>query len=306
VKPLVVIAGPTASGKTRLAAMLAARADGEIISADSRQVYRRMDIGTGKDLAEYTVGSLLIPYHLIDILQPGERYNINEFYTDFRHALDQIRQRNKLTILCGGSGLYLQTAIEGNPLSAIPVNEDLRNRLIPLDKAALTELWNQCSDFIRENTDPSTAKRMMRAIEMDEFLRHHPAPEARPLTEPTAVFALANETRDRWEAISVRLRQRLEAGLIEEVKALLDEGLSPDQLRYYGLEYLWVTDFLMGKITRERMTEGLDIAIRQFAKRQMTFFRKMEKDGIAFRWLRPEDGPEHNCKLIVKEIEALG
>jgi len=282
---MIVILGPTASGKTRLAARVAAALNGEVLSADSRQVYRRMDVGTGKDRDEYRVGEIEVPVHLIDLMEPGERYNINSYYEDFEKAYTEVTQRGKLPVLCGGSGLYLQTALEGNPLSAIPVDEALRARLITHDKHMLKELWDGLSAFVRENTDCSTAKRMVRAIEIDQWLLLHPMPEHRPPAGEKMIFGIDPGKSDRLNRIGQRLRERLNDGLLDEVQALLDEGLVPDRLRYYGLEYLWCTDFLVGKISRELLETGLETAIRQFAKRQMTWFRKMEREGTVIDWL---------------------
>lgn len=298
---MIVILGPTASGKTRLAAQVAAALSGEVISADSRQVYRRMDIGTGKDRAEYMVGEIEVPVHLMDILEPGDRYNINSFYEDFEKAFDSISARGKLPILCGGSGLYLQTAMEGNPLSSIPVNEELRARLITFDKALLTDMWDGLSDYVRERTDSSTVKRLIRAIEIDSWLRDHPIPVHEPIVSEKMVFGLDQDKNKRWDSIGERLLKRFDEGLLDEVQSLLDEGLTSDQLRYYGLEYLWCTDFLVGKISRERLEAGLETAIRQFAKRQMTWFRKMERDGLEVNWISPKMSEEEKVRFVVEK-----
>ena len=284
--PLIVILGPTASGKTHLATHLAHKIQGEIISADSRQVYRGMNIGTGKDLEEYIIDNQAIPYHLIDILDAGEQYHIHQFQQDFHHAFDNISSRNKPVILCGGSGMYLEAVLKGYELTSIPINEKLREKLIEKTYEELlcyTETLVRIEEF---NPDLSTKKRLIRAIEIGQFLSQNPDYIiSKPVIPKSIIFGLNPATEIRRISITNRLHQRLQSGLIEEVKTLIDNGISPDKLVFYGLEYKFVTQYLRGELNYELMVERLNIAIHQFAKRQMTYFRKMERDSLKINWL---------------------
>ena len=284
--PLIVILGPTASGKTHLATHLAHKIQGEIISADSRQVYRGMNIGTGKDLEEYIIDNQAIPYHLIDILDAGEQYHIHQFQQDFRHTFDNISSRNKPAILCGGSGMYLEAVLKGYELTSIPINEKLREKLIEKTYEELlcyTETLVRIEEF---NPDLSTKKRLIRAIEIGQFLSQNPDYIiSKPVIPKSIIFGLNPATEIRRISITNRLHQRLQSGLIEEVKTLIDNGISPDKLVFYGLEYKFVTQYLRGELNYELMVERLNIAIHQFAKRQMTYFRKMERDSLKINWL---------------------
>lgn len=286
---LVTILGPTASGKTALAAHLAAVTDGEIISADSRQVYRRMDIGTGKDLADYVVDGYNIPYHLIDIAEPGTKYNLFQYQHDFRRAYDDIRNRGVLPILCGGTGLYLEAVLSGYKLAPVPENKELRARLEgkPLAEltAILAELKRHNGSAMHNRTDVDTAKRAIRAIEIETFNGENPTEAADTPPIDSIIIGVAIDREERRKCITKRLRQRLEEGMTEEVKKLLDSGIPADDLIYYGLEYRFVTEYVIGRITRDEMFRTLEIAIHQFAKRQMTWFRGMERRGFTIHWI---------------------
>ena len=284
--PLIVILGPTASGKTHLATHLAHKIQGEIISADSRQVYRGMNIGTGKDLEEYIIDNQAIPYHLIDILDAGEQYHIHQFQQDFRHTFDNISSRNKPAILCGGSGMYLEAVLKGYELTSIPINEKLREKLI---EKTYEELLCYTATLVRIeefNPDLSTKKRLIRAIEISQFLSQNPDYIiSKPVIPKSIIFGLNPATEVRRISITNRLHQRLQNGLIEEVKTLIDNGINSDKLVFYGLEYKFVTQYLRGELNYELMVERLNIAIHQFAKRQMTYFRKMERNNLKINWL---------------------
>ena len=281
---LPVIIGPTASGKTNLAVNFANEYNGEIISADSRQVYREMNIGTGKDLNEYTINNEVIPYHLIDICEPGERYNINLFYKDFVSSLLNIRSKTKLPILCGGSGLYIQTALEGNELSSIPVNPGLRERLNQLEKKELQNRFASINPDLQGKLDKTSTKRLIRAIEIDYFLQSNPMPVLKKPKIKPVLFGIDITRDERRNRISKRLKERLDNGMIEEVQKLQAKICNED-IKYYGLEYLFVTEYLENKYDLNELFRSLEIAIHQFGKRQMTWFRKMEKDGYSIHWI---------------------
>ena len=281
---LPVIIGPTASGKTNLAVNLAKACNGEILSADSRQVYREMNIGTGKDLEEYTVNDVLIPYHLIDICEPGDKYNINIYFKDFVHSLADIRSRTKLPILCGGSGLYVQTALEGNELSSVPVNNNLRQQLNKLGKKELLDHFDLIAPKLQEKLDKTSTKRIIRAIEIDYFLQSNPIPVLNKPNINPVLFGIDISRNERRDKISRRLKERLENGMIEEVQKL-QQKISNEDIKYYGLEYLFVTEYLEKKYDFNELFRRLEVAIHQFSKRQMTWFRKMEKDGYTIHWI---------------------
>ena len=282
---LVSVVGPTACGKTSLAVELALAVPGaEIISADSRQVYRGMDIGTGKDIAEYTREGVTVPSHLLDIVDAGEKYNLFEFQRDFLAAYENIRERGAFPIMCGGSGLYVESVLKGYRLLPVPENPALR---ASLEDKSLEELTALLATYkqLHNNTDTDNKKRAIRAIEIEEYYRTCPV-EERYFPQINALTIGVQVDREvRRERISRRLRQRLECGMVDEVKGLLDSGLSPDQLIYYGLEYKYLTLYLTGAMGYDEMVSGLEIAIHQFAKRQMTWFRGMEKRGVAIHWV---------------------
>ena len=288
-KKMITILGPTASGKTPVAAHLAASIGGEIISADSRQVYRRMDIGTGKDLADYTVSSIKVPYHLIDIREPGTKYNLFEYQQDFFDAYQDIQSRGAVPILCGGTGLYIEAVLKGYHVSPVPQNQELRDSLEgkSLEELTqmLTELKARTGSNMHNKTDVDSCQRAIRAIEIETYNIENPTPR-RELPPVDSVIIGINIDRElRREKITRRLKARLEEGMIDEVKALLDEGIPAEDLIYYGLEYKFVTEYITGKTSYDEMYSRLEIAIHQFAKRQMTWFRGMERRGFKINWI---------------------
>lgn len=280
--PIIAIVGPTASGKTRRAVSLAKVIDGEIISGDSRQVYRGMTIGTGKDLNEY--GS--VPYHLIDIVPAGEKYNLHRYLYDANIAIDEIRSRGHKPIVCGGTGLYIESLLNGLRLPEVPVNHELRERLSGLSLQQLTDILSRMKQ-LHNVTDVDTEKRAIRAIEIQTYYAEHPEECADTVPNPieAIVIGVDIDREKRRNRISKRLQQRLDEGMVNEIRNLLDNGLSPDDLIYYGLEYKFVTEYIIGKLTFKEMFTLLQIAIHQFAKRQMTWFRGMERRGYHINWL---------------------
>lgn len=283
---LIAIIGPTASGKTRRAVEIARQYNAEIISGDSRQVYKGMDIGTGKDLCEYKE----IPYHLIDICPAGYKYNLHEFIRDCNCAIESIKQRNKNVILCGGTGLYIESILNGIRLPEVPQNNQLREELNGKSIDELREILQQYKT-LHNTTDLDSCKRAIRAIEIQEYYRQYPEAYIQSRKEtsikPNAlVIGIDIDRESRRSKISSRLEQRLKEGMIEEVKGLLDSGIPAQDLIYYGLEYKFVTQHILGELSYQEMYHQLEIAIHQFAKRQMTWFRGMEKRGIKINWLR--------------------
>ena len=305
---MITILGPTATGKTQLAAELAANIDAEIISADSRQVYRRMDIGTGTDLGDYVVRGKCVPYHLIDICEPGTRYNVYEYQKDFIDAYNDITTRGKKVVLCGGTGLYLEAVLRGYRLSPVPQNDNLRQRLEGKTLEELTiileELKRKNGAIMHNRTDVDTAQRAIRSIEIEEYYLEHPVPDRAFPKINAVVIGVDIDREERRKRITRRLKQRLEEGMIEEVKGLIDSGIPPENLIYYGLEYKYVTEHLMGKTTYQEMFKLLEIAIHQFAKRQMTWFRGMEKRGVNIHWLQaslPMSQKVETIKMLAKD-----
>lgn len=301
---LLCVLGPTASGKTALAVRMAAELGGEVISADSRQVYRGMDIGTGKDLEEYDYEGRSIPYHLIDIVDAGYKYNVFEYQQDFVKVWKDCKNRNVFPVLCGGSGLYLEAVLKAYRLLAVPVNEVLRKTL---ENKSLSELSVILSAYKRmhNTTDVDTVKRAVRAIEIEEYYKLHSCiegefPEIHPLIVGVDVSREVRRTR-----IDKRLQERLKNGMVEEVQQLLEQDIAPEDLIYYGLEYKYLTLYLTGQLTYEDMVEKLNIAIHQFAKRQMTWFRKMERQGFSIHWI---DGnlPMDEKVMLVRELMKTG
>ena len=281
---MVTILGPTASGKTEVAVNLAYRLGGEVISADSRQVYREMDLGTGKDIEEFRIDGSDVTYHLIDIAEPGYQYNVFEFQRDFLKVYDDMKERDKFPVLCGGSGMYLEAILKGYRLIQVPVNEQRRGELQLL---ALDELAKLLKSYksINNTSDTENKKRAIRAIEIEEFCISHPGTDLSFPVINSLIVGVKYDRDSRRRRITARLKQRLENGMIEEVEKLLAKGLKPDDLIYYGLEYKYLTNYIQGDLSFDEMFEGLNIAIHQFAKRQMTWFRKMEREGFKIRWL---------------------
>lgn len=300
---MITILGPTASGKTSVAAALALRTGGEIISADSRQVYRRMDIGTGKDLADYTIGDVHIPYHLIDIAEPGTKYNLFQYQQDFHQAYDLIRSRGKLPILCGGTGLYIEAVLGGYSLSPVPQNPKLRESLEgkSLDELTqmLVELKQKNGSNMHNRTDVDTAQRAIRAIEIETYNLEHPTPERQMPPVDSLVIGINIDRELRREKITRRLKARLEEGMCDEIRSLIDGGVNPDDLIYYGLEYKFVTEYVVGKTSYEEMFRQLEIAIHQFAKRQMTWFRGMERRGYTIHWIDAAQSMDEKVEAIM-------
>ena len=308
---MITILGPTASGKTPLATALASTlpfVDGsvgaEIISADSRQVYRRMDIGTGKDLDDYSLvvdGNVVnIPYHLIDICEPGTKYNLFQYQQDFFDAYYDIIDHGKTPILCGGTGLYIEAVLKGYQLSPVPQNPELRQRLEGKTLAELTEMLTQLKaqtgTTMHNTTDVDSCQRAIRAIEIEEYNLHTPTPNRELPPIDSLIIGVSIDRDARREKITRRLKARLEEGMIEEVRGLLNEGIAADDLIYYGLEYKYVTEYITGQTTYDEMFRRLEIAIHQFAKRQMTWFRGMERRGFTIHWidaLQPMDVKVH-------------
>lgn len=281
---LITILGPTASGKTPLAAALAYQLDTEIISGDSRQIYRRMDLGTGKDLEDYTVNGRQIPYHLIDIVEPGYKYNVFEYQRDFLNAYNQVRLKEKLPILCGGTGMYIESVLKGYRLLPVPENPGLRDSLADKSLEELTRLLSTYKK-LHNSTDVDTVKRAIRAIEIEEYYKQQ-SPEYREFPQINSLIVGVDIDRElRREKISRRLKQRLDEGMVNEVKALLDSGIPSEDLIYYGLEYKYLTLYVLGELSFDEMFHQLEIAIHQFAKRQMTWFRGMERRGFTIHWL---------------------
>lgn len=298
---MLVVVGPTACGKTSLAVDVALAVDGaEIISADSRQVYRGMDIGTGKDIAEYTRDGVTVPTHLLDIVDAGEKYNLFEFQRDFLTSYEDIRSRGAFPVMCGGSGLYVESVLRGYRLLPVPENPELRARL---EEKSLEELTVILAGYksLHNNTDTDSKKRAIRAIEIEEYYLTCPV-EERSFPQVNALVVGVSVDREvRRERISRRLRERLKEGMVDEVRSLLDSGITPDQLIYYGLEYKYITLYLTGAMKYDEMVHGLEIAIHQFAKRQMTWFRGMEKRGVDIKWI---DASQERAQLV-EQIKGM-
>lgn len=297
---IITILGPTATGKTRRAVDIARHLNGEIISADSRQVYRGMDLGTGKDLEEYEG----IPYHLIDICEAGEKYNLHRFVRDFTVACEDILSRGKQPVLCGGTGMYIETALSGVKLPEVPENPELRKKLEAYSLEELTEILKRYKT-LHNTTDVDTHKRAVRAIEIEEYYRANPdkasaadRKQSKPLK--SLIIGIDIPREERRARITERLHRRLDSGMTDEVKRLIENGVKPDDLIYYGLEYKYLTLHAIGRMSYERMVAELEIAIHQFAKRQMTWFRGMERRGFKINWL-PYDLPKDEFLQRVEE-----
>ena len=297
----IVITGPTASGKTALAAAVAHRLGGEVISADSRQVYRRMDIGTGKDLDDYIIDGIRIPVHLTDIAEPGYKYNVFEFQRDFIKVYADIKQRKLIPVVCGGSGMYIDSIVSGYRLIEVPPDEEMRTELENKTMVELVEILRTYKN-LHNVTDIDTRKRAIRAIEIERYYINNPHFTEMPEIS-SLIIGVSVERETRRKRITERLRQRLENGMIDEVKSLIDSGVSEETLIYYGLEYKFVTLYLTGKLSYEEMFKSLEIAIHQFAKRQMTWFRGMERKGVKINWIDSELPMEEKIKRV---LEMLG
>ena len=300
---LITILGPTASGKTPLAAHLADKLGTEIISGDSRQIYRRMDLGTGKDLVDYVVDGRPVPYHLIDIVEPGYKYNVFEYQRDFLKAYEEITAKGKLPILCGGTGMYIESVLKGYRLLPVPENPELRAYL---EGKSLEELTRILEGYkkLHNSTDVDTAKRAIRAIEIEEYYKQQP-PEYREFPTLNSLIVGVDIDRElRREKITRRLKQRLEEGMVEEVRGLLAEGIPAENLIYYGLEYKFLTQYAIGELTFDEMFLQLETAIHQFAKRQMTWFRGMERRGFTIHWLDATLPMEEKIEKIANMIST--
>ena len=311
---MLTIIGPTACGKTRFAVRLAKELDGEILSADSRQVYRRMDLGTGKDLNDYTIDGKQIPYHLINIAEPGTKYNVFQYQRDFVNAYKDVTQRGKLPILCGGTGLYVESVIRGYRMSFVPENKELRDSRKEKTLEELTCILKSYKT-LHNKTDVDTVQRAIRAIEIEEYYLTHPEAEEKAANDEEAgrkaifneihghntVVGMMIDRELRRARITARLRQRLNEGMLDEIRNLINEGIPPENLIYYGLEYKYLTLHVIGELTFDEMFRRLEIAIHQFAKRQMTWFRGMEKRGTHIHWINALDGNDENIQ-VVKEL----
>jgi len=287
---LITILGPTASGKTELACNVALDLDAEIISADSRQLYKYMDIGTGKDIEEYTINGQSIPFHLIDIKDPNYKYNIAEYQIDFHKALQDIKERKKTPILCGGSGLYIETALKGSSYLGIETNPDLRNELQALSDKELEIKYSQLPEELRLELNALTSARKIRAIAIHNHMLQNPAWKPRKYEEIDSLIIGVNIDRDlRREKITKRLSYRLNNGLIQEAEFLIENHLTHDEMSFFGLEYKWLSLYLRNEVTKKELFEGLNTAIHQFSKRQMTWFRRMEKNGYKIHWIDAAD-----------------
>ena len=299
---LITILGPTACGKTHFAACLSERIGGEIISADSRQVYKRMDLGTGKDYDDYLVNGRTIPSHLIDILEPGEKYNLFEYQKDFLAAFNDITSRGKMPVMCGGTGLYIDAIIKGYRLLPVPPDNKLRKEL---ESKTLEELKHILGKYkkLHNTTDIDTKKRAIRAIEIEEYQHQHPEHSSKLPELDTILIGIRYNREVIKKRITDRLKDRLKKGLIEEVEKLLTGAIKPEQLIYYGLEYKYITLYLTRKIEYDEMFSKLNIAIHQFAKRQMTWFRKMEKEGAVIHWLDEHSSFENRLEKTISLVE---
>ncbi|HAF31301.1 MAG TPA: tRNA (adenosine(37)-N6)-dimethylallyltransferase MiaA [Bacteroidales bacterium] len=301
---MLTILGPTAGGKTSLAAKMAFILDGEIISADSRQVYRGMDLGTGKDLEDYIVEGKQIPYHLIDIVDAGYKYNVYEYQKDFLKVYVELQKREKYPVLCGGSGMYLEAVLKGYKLVPVPANENLRNELEEKDTRELTAILKSFKK-LHNTSDIDSRKRLIRAIEIEMYYD-----ESKDIDDyfpkiNSLIVGVKYDRNSRRKRISERLKQRLDDGMIDEVKRIIETGVSPEILIYYGLEYKYLTQYILGKITYDEMFKQLETAIHQFAKRQMTWFRGMERRGFKIHWLDGFASMNEKTERIVELLQSV-
>lgn len=300
---LLVITGPTASGKTSLAVEVAKRTGGEIISADSRQVYRGMNIGTGKDYDDYIVDGVRIPCHLIDIADPGYKYNVFEYQRDFLEVYNDMKARRVFPIVCGGSGMYADSIITGYKMFEVPPDSGLRARLA---KKSMEELRNILSTYkaLHNITDLDTKKRVIRAIEIEHYSRSSMVKNSSFPRVRSLVVGVSLDRELRRKKISERLKKRLDSGMIEEVRSLISQGVGKETLIYYGLEYKFITLYLSGKISKEEMVHDLEIAIHQFAKRQMTWFRGMERRGTGIHWIEGSMSSEEKVSRVMELLSV--
>ena len=299
---MITLLGPTATGKTRLAVLIAEKINGEIISADSRQVYKQMDIGTGKDLSEYEINGKQIPYHLINIAEPGYAYNIHEYVNDFEKTYKSITERKREVILCGGSGMYIEAVLKGYTLINVPVNETLRNELSQKSDAALAILLTNLKN-VHNTTDLTDRERLIRAIEIEKYYMENEKSVSKIKAYSGIIFGINYPREIIRTRITERLHQRLNTGMIEEIQTLLDNGVAAEKLKYYGLEYNFITQFICGELAYDEMIRLLNTAIHQFAKRQMTWFRRMEKQGFVIHWIDGLWEEEEKLGFVMRKIE---
>ena len=300
---MITVLGPTATGKTAFAAQLAHRIGGEVISADSRQVYRGMDIGTGKDLEDYMVNGEKVPYHLVDIVDPGYEYNVYEFQNDFLNAYEDIVSRKKIPVMCGGTGMYLEAVLNGYKLLKVPDNDELRKILQPKSIGELTEMFESFKNP-HNFTDLTERKRLVRAIEIaDYYKKHEGSVKSFPKIE-SVIFGIQFERRVIRERITARLEKRMGEGMTSEIKTLLQKGVTPDQLKFYGLEYKFLTQYELGEISKDEMFRLLNTAIHQFAKRQMTWFRRMKKRGHRIHWINGDLSMERKIEEAIGVVDG--
>lgn len=299
---LIVITGPTATGKTNIATSLALKLNGEIISADSRQVYKGMDLGTGKDIDEYTIDGVDIPHHLIDIKEPGYEYNVFEFQNDFLKAYEDIVSRGKQPILCGGTGMYIESVLKGYKLLKVDDNLPLREKLQKLSDKELIAMLQEMRR-LHNSSDITERDRLIRAIEIETYYKEHPEEASFPKI-PHIIYGVQLDRQIIRDRITLRLKERLNEGMIEEVENLLNNGVKPEELMFYGLEYKFLTQYVCGDISRNDMYQRLNTAIHQFAKRQMTWFRRMEKQGFNIKWIDGNLPLEEKCNNIIQDWES--
>ncbi|MCD4745673.1 MAG: tRNA (adenosine(37)-N6)-dimethylallyltransferase MiaA [Bacteroidales bacterium] len=302
---MITILGPTATGKTALSAHIADKLNGEIISADSRQVYKGMDIGTGKDLDDYIVNKKIIPYHLIDIVEPGYEYNVYEYQRDFLRAYKNIIAKKKLPVLCGGTGMYIEAILKGYKIFYVPENKSLRQDLENKNEQYLIRMLSS-SRSLHNITDIKDRNRLIRAIEIQQYYAGHPESEREFPEIKTVIFGIHFERNIIRARITERLKTRLEKGMIMEVENLLNKGITSEQLKFYGLEYKFITQYILGELSYNEMFRLLNIAIHQFAKRQMTWFRRMEKNGFEINWIDGELDISEKMELILKIYKKRG
>lgn len=302
---MVVITGPTASGKTSLAAELACRIGGEIISADSRQVYRKMDLGTGKDYDDYIVNGHVVPYHLVDIVDAGYRYNVFEFQRDFTRVYTDMKKRNVFPVVCGGSGMYIDSIVSGYKLIEAPPDPELRAEL---EKKTMEELISMLASYkpLHNTTDIDTKKRVIRAIEIEQFTRKNLTISTTMPTVKSLIVGVKFDREERRKRITERLKKRMASGMVAEVKNLLENGIDPETLISYGLEYKYITLYLTGQMNYDEMMRDLETAIHQFAKRQMTWFRGMERKGVRIYWLDGKSPMNEKLSAVIELLQSPG